>query len=348
MRNGQAKMTAQTGFSLVEVMVAMTLGLVLLAGVTSLVVSMSRSHSEVQKQGELFDNGRYGTSLLAEEIRHAGFYGRYDEPQSSASLTDPCSGDTAPTLATIEDNLQLAIFGYDSPSTATPDCIADADHVDNTDILVVRRASRQPTAVGSLEEGRIYFQGGVDKYNLAKAASSTSNNKSSFDLFDDDGNRIPIRALRIDVYFASPCEAKFCANAPNDVPSLKREQLTVSGTTPAFERVVLSSGVGKLQFDYGIDYNDDGQPDSDTSGTSNPYTTDPSTVSKWTDTVTAEIHALSRARDPSSGYTNSQSYDMGLDGGKDTDAGPYNDAYKRHLFSRIVRVVNRSSRREEP
>src|SRR5579864_9177786 len=64
------------GFSLVELMVALTLAGILLLGLSVFFVSSSRSFSEAERVSRQIENGRYAMALLGEEIRHAGFYGQ--------------------------------------------------------------------------------------------------------------------------------------------------------------------------------------------------------------------------------------------------------------------------------
>lgn len=337
--------SAAAGFSLIELMIAMLLGLVLLGGVTGMVVSMSRNHGDIQQKSELFDNGRYTSSVLADAIRHAGFYGRYDDPKVGVtSLPDPC----ATSVSSIEDHLGLAVQGYDAPSGSLPlSCLADADHLDGTDILVIRRAARQATGVANLTEGMLYIQGGPQDYNLAVAASDQSTNESTFDLTERDGDRTPIRRFRVDIFFVSPCLRKpstsTCADhndGDEPIPSLKQLELTTDGSNLVFQQVPVTGGVGALQLDYGIDGNDDGQPDA--TSTTNAYLADPGSLANWQNVVTVRAHTLGRTVDSVTGYEDQRSYDMGTAG----TVGPFNDAYKRHLFSRTARLVNRSGRRE--
>jgi type IV pilus assembly protein PilW len=60
-------------------------------------------------------------------------------------------------------------------------------------------------------------------------------------------------------------------------------------------------------------------------------------------TVSAKIYILVRAERKTANYQDTKTYKMGS-----VDAGPYNDGYKRHLFSQTVRLVNVSGRRETP
>lgn len=355
------------GFSLIELMVASTLSLILLAGVTGLVVSMSRTHKELAETSALADNGRHTAEVLGNAIRHAGFYGRFDNldedgtDYADPSLEDPCDEDLSASSASpgnLEDDLRLALQGYnnvtDDPAL---DCIADSNHRDDTDILVIRRAARNATAVDKLEADHVYLQGGVNGFTLDTALGETADDgdeeevgdsetgdKERFARKDMDGNRVPIRQYRVDIYFVSPCSATFCGNASNDVPTLKRISLDKG---PAWsDPEVVTVGVEQLQLDYGVDHNGDGAPD-DNDGDSSLTVQNPSDVDAWLDVVTVNTHMLARATDPSTGYSDDASYELGLYGSvTPSDDKTLSADYKRELFTRTARVVNRSSRRE--
>jgi type IV pilus assembly protein PilW len=79
------------GFGLTEFMVAMTIGLVVLTGLSSVYMTANRSSQELQKSSEQIENGRFATDLLASELRHAGYYGQLTTPPTGlAALPDPC------------------------------------------------------------------------------------------------------------------------------------------------------------------------------------------------------------------------------------------------------------------
>ena len=50
---------AQQGLSLLELMIALTIGLGLLAGLTSVFVNSSRSHTELARASQQIENGRF-------------------------------------------------------------------------------------------------------------------------------------------------------------------------------------------------------------------------------------------------------------------------------------------------
>ena len=58
---------------------------------------------------------------------------------------------------------------------------------------------------------------------------------------------------------------------------------------------------------------------------------------------------LTRALEPSPGYVDIKVYELGLDAsGNAVRAGPYNDGYRRQVYSGAARVMNVSGRRDSP
>src|SRR5687767_7260454 len=82
------------GFSLIELMTALTIGLLILAGLTSVFVNSSTAFSELRKTSEQIENGRFAIELLSSDLRHAGFYGELSKLPAAPATDDPC---TAPT-----------------------------------------------------------------------------------------------------------------------------------------------------------------------------------------------------------------------------------------------------------
>ena len=107
---------AQTGFSLVELMVAVTIGLLLLTGLTVIFINSSSANRELQKASQQTENGRYAIDLLTQDIRHAGFYGHFSELANATALPDPC--DTSST-SVLSGALSLPLQGIRAADLST-------------------------------------------------------------------------------------------------------------------------------------------------------------------------------------------------------------------------------------
>ena len=65
----------QKGFSLIELMVSITIGLILLAGVLSIFFSSRVTFSTNERTARLQENGRVALDLVTHDIRSAGYQG---------------------------------------------------------------------------------------------------------------------------------------------------------------------------------------------------------------------------------------------------------------------------------
>lgn len=339
----------QRGLSLIELMISITIGLIILSALTTLFVNQSRARTELDKSNRMIDNGRYALELLSDNLRVAGFYGNYMPSGAPAATPDPCNLTTITTAATNLDVLRHHVQGYNA-ATATPPstgqiaslparCTPNVAAVPaftytagsattlkpGSDMLVLRRASTSPVAATAAVANTAYLQVSncstdTVSYQIATAGFTTFHNK-------DCATAASLRPFLVQVYFVSPDN-----NAGDGIPTLKRIEFDPAG---AWRATPLVEGIEYLQIDYGLDADADGAADS--------YIAAP-TAADWPNIVSIKINIIARNTEPTTGYTDTKTYVLGSAG----TFGPFNDAYKRHAYTQVVRLVNPSSRREVP
>ena len=345
----------ERGISLIELMISMTIGLVLLAGLVTVYVNSAQSNAELNKAAQQIENGRFAMQTITDDLRHAGFYGQFSttDAPTAAVLPDPCNfGDP---LA-LRNALLVPVQGYATWNAALAACLPAANYKAGTDILVIRRADSNPTtgapgglfgAADNFEVGRIYVQANasssiVDPANpLVSAASSTTGTigtGSTFFLVDRNNQPAPVRKLHVHIYFVSPCsKPAVCTGSANDdgIPTLKRLELVNGG----FSVVPIAEGIENLQFDYGLDADGDGAPEA-------PFVENPATPQAWANVVAINVNLLARALEPSAGYSDPKTYRLG----EFVSWTPTGAAlgFKRHAYSELARVINVGGRREIP
>src|ERR1700692_4572507 len=64
----------QLGMTLIELMVAMTLGMLVLSVVTVIYSGTSGNRATLERGGRLAENAAYAVEVLSDEIRMAGFF----------------------------------------------------------------------------------------------------------------------------------------------------------------------------------------------------------------------------------------------------------------------------------
>lgn len=329
------------GFSLIELMVAIAIGMVLMLVMTRLMAQQDSARAEIEKAGRQIEDGRYAVNLLHEDVQLAGYYGQLGAITTvPAALPNPCeAGDSAASLLAIGEALALPIQGYDSPTslpTELADCLDAADHLDGTDILVVRRTDAEAGGVlpATTVDDRVYVQTTPIERIVGVGGSTAA---ATFTLLRKDAaTPAELRRYVQRIYFVSPCHVPAtgsdgcdaAADGGRPIPTLKRIDFSEAG----FTVTPLVEGIENLQVEYGLDVNEDGGPDR--------YETAPD-LAEWPNVVAVRVGVLSRALQPSGGHVDDRSYVLG----STTVAGP-GDAYKRQAYVVAVRAVNQSGRRE--
>lgn len=148
------------GFSLVELMVAMVLGLVLIAGAASVFFSAERTYHTNDALGEVQSHARFAYELLIRDIRQAGFTGCNKSGSVSTQLKNaPSNGGTAWWA-----DWSNAVKGYDG-GVADPGITAG--RVSGTDSLVLIGATGGGFAVTAVDDGTGSFSIARSTTNLA-------------------------------------------------------------------------------------------------------------------------------------------------------------------------------------
>lgn len=163
----------QQGLSLIELMIAITLGMLVMAALLALFLNITRTNNEMAKANRQIENGRFAIQLLQNDIVHAGFWGAYVPPFDNLASTatgevptaipDPCVAVSGWGPAYITNLLGIPVQGYGSTPPSGTGCASNlsTDRAANTDVLVVRHAETCLPGAGNCEandDDQIYFQ----------------------------------------------------------------------------------------------------------------------------------------------------------------------------------------------
>lgn len=326
----------QRGFSLVELMIGLAIGLLILTILSSLLVNNSKARVDLDQSMQQVENGRYAMQMLGDELRQAGFYGEGQITTSPpAALPDPC----LTTSAAMAAALPLPVQGY-SHATSIPSCLSSANVAANQDILVIRRALTSTVALASLNPIVTYIQ-----TVGSKSVLDVGSNSGAFNLTTKSGSAGMIHPYAVFIYFISPCDVPAgggttCTGTGDDngkpIPTLKRITVTANGASAP---VSLVQGIEQWRIQYGVDNSVDasGKPDQD--GTPDSYM-QPVTVTDWTNVTTVQVNLLARNTQQTAGYTDTKSYQLG----DVTVTG--SGSFKRHAYSSTYRLMGPYGTRE--
>lgn len=303
---------SQRAWTLVELLVAMTLSLLVIAGIGQIYLAATRSYNIQSSLTRIQDVGRYATEVLTQDIRRAGYWGVMDIQIAGPSIGNQVT--PAPTCVTDDSWGRMVtekIFGlndssgsyacinrlrgdvltvrYGDPTTITPyDC----------PINCIRRYIRTTPLTGTIgtgPAGPIVVQPTSDLELVAHA-----------------------------YYVATSTKARECgkSGAPF-LPALDREHLDNNGK-PLTEELV--TNVEQLQFLFGVD--------TDADGSVNQYMNANAVGAAWMNVRSVRFWLLVRDDCPVASYTDSNTYNMG-----DVTYTP-GDHYRRALYASTVALRN--------
>lgn len=374
----------QTGLSLVELMIAMTISLVLLSGLVTVFATSSQNQRELQKSAQQIENGRYAMDTLTQDLHHAGYYGRYVPTTAGTAVPDPCiTGDAAALTTALPFAVQLYLASSQTtrPDLSSTTCgsslLPSTNLKPGSDVLIVRRAETSPLAVGSASTSQeVYLQSNPASVEIQIGNASTLTTTSKADgaaatVFQKDGvTAEAIRKYHVHIYFVAPCSipssGTTCTGSSGEdtIPTLKRLELSASGGVRSLTPVPLAEGIEAMKIELGIDnspsttntstnFIGDGAPDLYIPN----QTTSSLSASDLSNAVSAKVFLIARNTEKSVSFTDTKTYPVATPitsasgvalNGTGLSYGPYNDNYKRHAYNSEIRLQNLSARRENP
>lgn len=359
----------QFGFTIVELMVALVLGLILLGGVLQIYLSTKRTHDITEGLSRLQESTRFSFDMMARDIRMAGYI-PCGQPQSTASVVN--------NAATFwwSDIFERPIQGLEGNADTLPNGVTVTlnGRVDESDALIVLRGGSKVAAVNFynsaanqfvmqrnlgpawVEEGSLmiacdprhaaFFQAGDytngTPSNLEVSVTGNSPGNCTTNL----GETVPPACAGPGYSFGNDTQLVdykaviyYVASSPSgDDNSLYREYLLVDGSNNIDTRAEeLLEGVDSMQLLYGIDPNTDGIADQYVQANN---------VTNWAEVVTVRIGLLLASSD---GLRSGSDFDTQTYRVANTLIGPASgpetvkhaeDRRKRYVSSATVSVRN--------
>lgn len=294
------------GFTLVELMISMTIGLLIIAGLLAAMLSSSTTGKTRERASAVQLSGRFAIDVMKRDIQHAGYLGitslfAPDAPISFA-VTNACD-------SAVVGQISQRVWGADdNPYAGT--CIP-ANRYGGGDVLVVRRLSTNSVA-GPFASNLVYYhsayEGGQPFIGPSAPDFSGTNRQPPYLNF----------LVQESVYYISPY-----TTSPTESPRVPALYRLTLGSGPAMVPELVASGVEQMEIRYGVF-----EPDG-----SARYV-QASAVGDWDNVTAVEVSLLVRNDAPEPGYRNTTTYTLG-----DEDVA-VNDGFRRTVFTTVVQLRN--------
>jgi type IV pilus assembly protein PilW len=121
----------QLGLSLIELMIAIVIGVLLMAGTAGLLISNKRIYKEQNEMGRLQENARFAMEILIRDIRRAGYAGCVDRVNAVTNHLNNAGADTyMGSFNVLVEGSEAASNWYPSNSNeAVADMVAGSDAI---------------------------------------------------------------------------------------------------------------------------------------------------------------------------------------------------------------------------
>jgi type IV pilus assembly protein PilW len=225
-------------------------------------------------------------------------------------------------------------LGAGAPSGCTPNKLA------NTDVVVIRRFNTESTAIGSVNANQIYVQ-------VSECATDSQATPYLVDTGANAANLV-LKARGCTTAIANAWQFReqlyyvrdYSVNVGDGIPTLVRMELGVDPADNTLKMMPnpLVEGIENLRVDLGLDTNSDGTIDA----WRRCEALTPCSAADYSNVLAAKVYVLSRTLDQTREYTDDKTYDLGMSG-TTTATG---DHYKRHVYSALIGMPNRSGPRE--
>jgi len=324
----QVKPKEQRGFSLVEVFIALAIGVFILTGLLSVFVGIRATAITTASYGELQENGRFAISLLTDDISKQDFWGDYIGPLNfltiSHSLEKPKNDCTGGGINNGSFPLAVGHFrtlwGQTVKGLNPMGCFNNAKI--GSDVIQLKRVLTKPLLGLGAAPPTLAPQG---NYHLV-----TNTHKGI--LFNS--RKVPnLDSSRVWQYQHHVYYIKEEKVGSYSVPVLMQGRLTKK---MSFSPII--EGIEMIRFMYGYDHDSD--PLADSYGVVDAFiSADNMTDRLWdnaggSNIIAIKIYVLVRNIKPDNSYDNTNTYLLG-----DLSL-TFNDHYRRLLFSTTVTLYN--------
>lgn len=339
------------GFSLVELMVAMTLSLVLLAGALSILYSSKVTYAENDRIARLQEAGRTVVELILRDARAAGFQGC----SRPGTLVTPAITNVLNNPTGLLWNLERPMLGYDGSSGGwSPALPAEITNPTADSDIIVLRTVREGTPSFQL---RTTPTGMNDPLTVARGQDVDLPVGSTLVINDCQGASIfavssftPVNGTTATIEHAAGGTP---GNASASLGRVYQENARLTqldsviyyvrdsgtGLGPALWRKIgndpeeeLIEGVENLQFLYGVDTNADLLADRyDTAA-------QVAAANNWPNVISLTMAVLIRSENETNLEQDNRTYNM-----LTQIKGPFNDRRQRSLFITTVTLRNRTT-----
>ena len=351
----------QNGLTIVELMIALAIGLFMIGAVSTLYVRMRSSFDYLTEVTRMQESGRFAMETIARDVRMAGYNGCGKSVKSLVNVVNGAGSN--PFL-----DFSTPIRGYEGGVDTLPSALTTAGALSGTDAIILLgvdtsnelvvqnhnpNSAQIDTNTHSIKPGEILLITDCSKASIFQMTGPTNNNNNASNVVHNTGTGTPgncYKALGASCgagavnYTYKPgssllriySNAYFIGNSSLGDGSRSLFTMALEGsTTGSSATKELITGIENMQVTYGLDANGDGTAEKF-------VTADAVGSSNWSQVTTVRISLLIRSTKTNIA-TGNQTYTYSTTAGSTTEISVTpNDKILRQVLSETIVARNRT------
>lgn len=246
---------SQNGFTLLELMISLTIGLLLIGGAVAMMKGSSTALLRNEINADMVSAIRLANNTIRHDIQSAGYFGRTRFPTEITGRTDdlnPLPNIAGDCSGGFYADIRRYVYASNDDNPFATTCLSNVNYAAGTDVLVVRHAidgKLGGTAVGALDANTLYLYS-----NPAGGELFMGNSPPPIDPFPYAGQFSADIGKR---FYQAVTSVYFVGNPPASNggmgAGLYRLSLSPSASGPFSTPQLISTEIGNLQVMFGIE-----------------------------------------------------------------------------------------------
>lgn len=317
----QSAKKLSAGFSLIELMISLAIGMFLVAGMFTVYINSNDSRRIVEAEVKMLDDARFALDVISFDLRNSGIWAKTTAGDTVKSSPVTVAGECSPGWSTNDgdpseaDDLGRPVFAFDDTNPYGGTCATDYLR---GDFIEARYSLGTPIA--TLDANTVYVYGDASTAEYVTGGRIPVDNKQNY------------RAVANGYYVSGWSDEN-----GDGIPSLRQISMQPG---PTMSDIVILSGVENLQIQFGIDTNQDGDNeanrvnryvDADAITGVAPYA--------WGNVVSAQVWLVVRSLELYTGFDTSVTFNNAPFTPSGVLSYP-DDGFKRVMVNTVVQLRN--------
>jgi type IV pilus assembly protein PilW len=308
----------QHGLSLIELMIAVVIGLILIGGLIQVYLSSKQSYNAQEQLARMQESGRFAMDLITRDLRRAGYTGGDVVALNSYDGSVPPPVPPAHDCGSTNEWGRMIGWRVSGLNNANTGYACATGYLGGTDILAIRYAGFDiiDPAVTPLQADAVYVRTTLSPpVGRVFTGDTDATNQLPLDAGTPDHLLAVVRPLVSNAYYVGD-SGRTCNGQP--IPALHQVRLHPQTGAPVAEEI--APGVEQLQVRYLLN---------------NTYVDADAVGNDWPEVSAVRVWLLVRGECPEPGLGSTVTYDMG-----DTSWPAAPDNFRRQLYVSTVMLRN--------